>query len=189
METGINLRPLVLLALLFLTIQGALLWHMGHPLVSVSGEVDLWHGIVKSAENSQQVSDWYTFSHIIHGFIFYCVLRFLFPKLNPGVRLLMALGIEVAWEVIENTPWLVEHYRKQALAMGYSGDSILNSVSDTIAMIIGFVIAWRMPILITIAVALFLEGTVAYSIHDNLTLNILNFIHQFDFIREWQSGS
>lgn len=110
----------------------------------------------------------------------------LFPTLHPGVRILLALGIEVAWEIAENTPWLIEHYRQQALARGYSGDSIINSLSDSLAMLLGFVVAWRVPIIITILTGLALEFLVGFSIKDNLTLNIVNLIHQFDFINEWQ---
>jgi hypothetical protein len=189
MDSSLNKRAVFFLFLILLAIQGVALYVMGQPLTSESGVVELWHGIVKSPENSQQISDWYTYSHIIHGFLFYLVFSLLFPKLHPAIRLLFALGLEVAWEITENTPWLINHYRQQALAMGYEGDTILNSISDSLAMVIGFVIAWRVPVVITILVALALEFGVAYSIHDNLFLNVLNLIHQFDLIREWQSGS
>ena len=149
----------------------------------------LWEGVVLSSGNSQHLIDWYTFSHIIHGFLFYLALWLLFPRLPIAARLLLALGIEVGWEIIENTPWLIEHYREQALAQGYTGDSIINSVSDSVAMIVGFFLAWRLPILATVAIGMGLELFVGAMIRDNLTLNILNFFHQFEFISRWQSGS
>ena len=188
MDSSINTRLIAYLVILFLVTQGAVLYFMGQPLQSQSGIIEIWHGIVKSPENSQQLSDWYTYSHVIHGFIFYLFFSLLFPKLHPAIRLLCALGVEMAWEITENTPWLINHYRQQALAMGYSGDTVLNSLADSIAMIVGYIIAWRSPIFITILLALALEIGVAYSIHDNLTLNILNFFYQFDFIRSWQSS-
>ena len=188
MDSSINTRAIVLAILLLLSLQGVVLYAMGQPLQSESGVIALWHGVVKSPENSQQISDWYTYSHIIHGFIFYLIFSLLFPKMHPLIRLLFALGVEMAWEITENTPWLIDHYRKQALAMGYSGDSVLNSISDSAAMLLGYLIAWRMPIIVTLCIALALEFGVAYSIHDNLTLNILNLVHQFDFIRAWQAS-
>jgi hypothetical protein len=169
-------------------VQAATLFFMGQPLLSASGAIHLFENSVLSPEMSQQISDWYTYSHVIHGFLFYLLLWFFFPKLHPAVRLLLALGIEIAWEITENTQWLIHHYREQALAVGYSGDSVLNSVCDSLAMMIGYLIAWRVPIVLTVVLGLALELFVAYSIHDNLTLNILGFIHHFDFINRWQSG-
>lgn len=173
-----------LLALQF----GVLLW-FGQPLIFEGGFVKLWEGVVQGSGNSQHLSDWYTFSHIIHGFIFYWVLTLVAPKLSVVSRLVIALGVEVGWEVLENTPMVINHYREQALAQGYMGDSILNSVSDSVAMMLGFLWAARMPVWSTILAALGLELFVGYAIRDNLTLNIMNLIHQFDFIKNWQSRS
>lgn len=105
-----------------------------------------------------------------------------------ATRLLLATGVEVGWELVENTPWVINAYREQALAQGYNGDSVLNSVFDTLFMVLGFGMARILPAWVTVAVALALEGWVLYSIRDNLTLNILNFLYQFDFIARWQSG-
>jgi hypothetical protein len=142
-----------------------------------------------SAGNSQHVSDWYTFSHLIHGLLFYWLLGLLFPRLPMLARLGIAVGVEVGWEIIENTPWLIDHYRQQALAQGYTGDSILNSLSDTAAMLLGFVLAWRLPVWASITLAVGLEGVSLYFIRDGLTLNILNLLHHFDTIDAWQSGA
>ena len=111
-----------------------------------------------------------------------------FPRSPVSFRLLLAMGVEIGWEVLENTPWVINHYREQALAVGYTGDSILNSLCDTVSMILGFFFAWRYPIVLTIAIGIFLELFVAYEVRDNLTLNVLNLLYQFDFIHDWQSG-
>ena len=169
-----------------LAIQFGVLFWLGQPLISASGEVKLWHGVVLSDGNSQHLTDWYTPSHIIHGILFYALLTFFAPKLSLRKRFLIALGIEVFWELLENTPWLIDHYRQQALAQGYIGDSIVNSMMDTVAMILGFIIARKSPILFSIALVLALELWVGYFIHDNLVLNILNFIYPIDAISEWQ---
>ena len=121
-----------------IAIQVIVLHLFGQPSVSTSGHLTLFAGDVHSAENSQQFSDWYTFSHIIHGFLFYLALWFFFPRMSFLARLALAVGIEVAWEIAENTPTVINHYREQALALGYTGDSILNSLSDTLAMAAGF---------------------------------------------------
>lgn len=166
--------------------QAIVLYWFGQPIICACGYVKLWEGNILSSGMSQHLTDWYTFSHIIHGFIFYTVLRYLFPRTSVVQRLLMSMGIEIAWEIAENTPMVIHHYRQQALAAGYSGDSILNSLSDTCSMLVGFVFAWRMPILVTIGIALSFEFGVAYAIRDNLTLNVINLIYPFKFIHHWQ---
>jgi len=173
--------------ILLLVQFGALYW-FNQPLICECGNIKFWHGIVLDSENSQHLTDWYTFSHIIHGILFYALLWLVTPRLSHGKRFLIALGIEVAWEINENTPWLIEHYRQQALAQGYTGDSIINSISDTIAMIFGYIVARKSPVYFSIALILALEIGVGLTIRDNLTLNILNFLYPMDAITQWQLG-
>lgn len=175
-------------ALALLAIQGAALLLMGHPFTCTCGSLKFWQDVVASPENSQQLSDWYSFSHIIHGLLFYLLLWAIFPKMPVGWRLLIALGIEVTWEIIENTPMVVNHYRAQALAQGYTGDSVVNSLSDTLAAALGFVLAWKWPIFIVIGLAVGLELFTAYMIRDGLVLNVVQFIHPLPFIWQWQAG-
>lgn len=172
-----------------LTAQTLTLHFFGQPLLSKTHALMLWAGDVASVENSQQLTDWYTFSHIIHGFLFYLALWYFFPRLTIWQRLAIAVGIEVAWEIAENTPMVINHYREQALAQGYFGDSIINSLSDTCAMMAGFLFAWRMPIFFTIALGIFFELWVGYSIHDNLTLNVVGLFWTPEFITKWQTGA
>lgn len=103
-------------------------------------------------------------------------------------RLVLALGIEVGWEIAENTPYVINLYRQQALSLGYVGDSVINSVSDSIAMILGYVLAWRVSVWSVVILVLAMELIVGYLIHDNLTLNVLNFIYQFEAVQQWQSA-
>ena len=168
--------------------QALVLFIFGQPAICECGYLKVWEGVVLSAGNSQHLSDWYTFSHIIHGFLFYLGLWYFFPRMSFAWRLALAVGIEAAWEIVENTPMVIAHYREQALAQGYTGDSILNSISDTLAMIGGFLMARKLPVWSIIAVALFLELYVGYEIRDNFTLNIINLLHHFEFIATWQSG-
>lgn len=166
--------------------QAVVLWWLGQPALCACG-FKLWEGVVYSAGNSQQLADWYTFSHIIHGFIFYFIAWLFFPRWSVWQRLLLALGLEVGWEIIENTPWAISHYRDQILARDYNGDSIINSLSDTVAMIAGFALARRLPVRAVIALALAFELFTGFLIRDNLSLNVLNFLYPFDAVTEWQS--
>lgn len=177
-----------LVALVLLGVQALILHTFGQPWMSASGHIRLWVGEVFSADNSQQLTDWYTFSHIIHGFLFYWALRYLFPRVPVPARLLMAMGVEIGWELLENSPIIIERYRETALAAGYFGDSILNSVSDTCAMMIGFLLAWRMPAALLISFALLFELVAGFMIRDNLTLNVINLIHPFPALQVWQQG-
>ena len=182
------MKRILLGAGLLVALQALLLFLLGQPSICECGYVKAWEGVVLSSGNSQHLTDWYTFSHVIHGFLFYLALWFFFPRMPVSMCLLLALGAEAAWEVFENTPMVIEHYRQQALAQGYVGDSILNSVSDTLAMALGFLMALRWPVWTVILIAIGMEVFVGYSIRDNLVLNIVGFFHQFDFITEWQNG-
>lgn len=171
-----------------IVLQALTLFLFGQPLVCECGHISLWAGDVFSSENSQQLSDWYSFSHVIHGFIFYFFATLVFKRVPWQARLLMAVGLEVGWEILENTPMIINHYREQALAQGYTGDSIINSLSDTMMMLFGFILAWRLPTWSIIILGIAMEVFVGFLIHDNLTLNTLNLFYQFDFIKEWQAG-
>jgi hypothetical protein len=185
-----HISKIVLLGLAaLLVVQALTLLFFGQPAICECGYTKLWESVVESSGNSQHLTDWYTFSHIIHGFIFYAVLWYFLPRLSFAQRLVLALGVEVAWEVLENTPYVINLYRQQALAQGYTGDSILNSVSDSLAMIAGFVLARKLPVWSIVGLALVMELSVGYLIRDNLSLNILNFIYVPESLKAWQGGA
>ena len=143
--------------------QALVLHLMGRVWICSCGTVRLWVGDIRSSELSQQIFDWYTPSHIVHGILFYGLLRLLLPRTPVLARLAIAVGIEVAWEIAENTPWVIEAYRKQALAAGYTGDSILNSLLDTVAMMSGFTLARLLPWKATVALLLALRSALQLS--------------------------
>ena len=169
-------------------VQALTLHLMGRVWICSCGTVRLWVGDMHSSELSQQVLDWYTPSHIIHGFIFYGVLWLVARRLPVGVRLVLASIVESAWEVIENTPWIINRYREGTISLDYYGDSVINSAFDILFMVAGFLLASRLPVWLTIAVTLALELYVGWMIRDNLTLNVIMLLWPLQAIRTWQAG-
>lgn len=182
-----RLRPyLPTLALGLLAV--AILLAMGRPPICTCGTVKLWVSSSSSPETSQMLADWYSASHLVHGFLFYGALWLAFRSWPVERRLAIALIIEASWEIAENSPWIIDRYRSATAAVGYSGDSVLNSASDMAMMVIGFLLARRLPLWGALAAIALLELVPLFVIRDNLTLNIIMLLHPSEAIKAWQAA-
>lgn len=170
-----------------LVASAAYLLAVGRPPICACGTVELWHGAVDGG-NSQHLSDWYSPSHLIHGFLFYALGWWLLRSRSVGERLIAATLIEAAWEIAENSPFVIDRYRTATIALGYTGDSVLNSVSDIGFMMLGFALARKLPPWASIAICIGFELLTLAVIRDNLTLNVLMLLWPIEAIKSWQGG-
>ena len=177
------LAPLLLVVLAI-----AILLAMGRPPICTCGTVKPWVSSAASPETSQMLADWYSASHLIHGFLFFGLLWLVARRVPITWRLCIAILIEASWEIAENSPWIIDRYRSATAAVGYSGDSVLNSTSDIVMMILGFLAARRLPLWASVTIIVVLELIPLFVIRDNLTLNIIMLLHPSDAIKAWQAG-
>lgn len=180
-------RRTAVFAFLIIAAAAAIELAMGRHPICTCGTIELWVGRRDSPKTSQMLADWYSPSHIVHGLLFYALLWRLMKRSPLSLRFLIALIAEVSWEVIENSPMVIERYRQTAAALGYSGDSVLNSVSDMLMMCVGFLAARKLPVWGSVLLLIGLEVVPLLVIRDNLTLNIWNLLAPNSAIQAWQA--
>lgn len=182
----IGLRHWAIVVAILVAMAG-ILWSAGRNPICTCGYVEFWHGALDSG-NSQHIADWYMPSHFIHGLLFYGFGWLVLRSRPPGERLILAVVIEAAWEVLENSPLIIDRYREATIALGYTGDSIINSVADVAWMALGFAVARRVPVWFTVALGIALELLALWAIRDNLTLNVLMLVSPIEAVKQWQSA-
>lgn len=179
-------RAWLLTMLIFAAVAAALL-AMGRNPICTCGTVELWVGERDSPKTSQMIADWYSLSHLVHGLLFYAILWLLARRWPVERRFLTALLLEAAWEVTENTPFVIDRYRATTAALGYTGDSIINSLSDISMMALGFLLARKLPVRAALLLVLALEVIPLFTIRDNLTLNVWQLIAPSKALQAWQA--
>jgi len=179
----------LLICLGIVAAAAGVLYAMGRIPMCKCGTIKLWYGGRGDSKMSQHLTDWYTYSHILHGIIFYWLLSIVARgRLSIAARMVIAMGIEAGWEIFENTPLIINRYRAQTVSRDYFGDSIVNSVGDMLAMLVGFLLAARLPAWVTVFLLIATEVLLLALIRDNLTLNVIMLVHPVEWIRQWQSG-
>lgn len=171
-----------------LALQASALHLMGRLSICGCGYVKLWEGDPFGPGNSQHLTDWYSFSHLLHGIWLYFFLWLVLKHLPIGARLSLAVVLEAAWEILENSPFIIERYRAGTISVSYYGDTIVNSLSDTLAAIAGFLLAAWLPPIATILAVIAIEAGMAFAIRDNLALNIVMLVHEVPWIKAWQAA-
>jgi hypothetical protein len=182
-------RRATLAVFAILVAAAAILLAMGRNPICTCGMIDLWVGARDSPKTSQMLADWYSLSHVVHGLIFYALLWLIARRWPAGWRFVIALLAEAGWEVIENTPLVIDRYRATTAALGYTGDSVINSLSDILMMALGFFAARKLPVWASIVLLLALELVPLLVIRDNLTLNILTLLRPSKAVQAWQAGA
>ena len=188
---GVHFRQntwIIIAVIAILAVTAAVELWMGRLPLGPDGRFGLWEGNIWSSEQSQRFADPYTFSHVIHGMLFYAFLWLVAPQLPVRHRLVCALALEGAWELLENSPLIINRYRETTIALGYVGDSVFNSLSDIFFAGLGFLFTWRARIWLTIAAIVTMEVGTALTVRDNLTLNIIMLVHPVDAIKAWQTA-
>lgn len=158
----------------------------GRLWICACGRLLIWVGQVCSSDNSQHILDPYSFTHVLHGFLFFWLITWLVPRLKAGPQLSLAVAVEALWEVFENTNFIIERYRTATAALGYNGDTVVNSLGDILCCVLGFLIARRLGFRRSLIAFVALEFVLILWIRDSLLLEILMLVAPVDVIRNWQ---
>ena len=177
-----------LIATIIIAVAASIELAMGRHPVCTCGTIDLWVGARDSPKTSQMLTDWYSLSHVVHGLLFYALIWLIARRWPIERRFLIALFVEASWEVIENTPWIIDRYRATTAALGYSGDSVINSMSDILMMAFGFLLARKIPVWASVLLLVALEVIPLFVIRDNLTLNVWALLAPNKALQAWQAG-
>jgi Protein of unknown function (DUF2585) len=152
------------------------------------GDVSPWSGGIHSPHTSQHVADPYSFTHFLHGLLFYALFRYVAGRLRWDARFVLAIALECLWEVVENSGTVIDRYRRATIALGYEGDSVINSLGDVASCGLGFQVAGRLPVKWSMALLFVIELALLIAYRDNLTLNVIMLVYPFEAVKSWQMG-
>lgn len=186
-ELWYRYRAIVAAAFTILLVTACIELLLGRSFFGPDGRFGWWSGDIWASDNSQRVADAYSFSHIIHGVLFYALLHLCARRLSVRSRFVIALVLEAVWEVLENSPLIIDRYREVTIALGYVGDSILNSLSDILMVVVGFGVAYAYRVWVSVVLVIVLELGCLWWVRDNLTLNIVMLVYPQESIKQWQS--
>ena len=171
---------IVLLMIVLLRAQGRL-------FLCACGQFEIWTSDTCSSDNSQQLFDPYSFTHVLHGVLFFWLIALAFRRMARGRQLLLALLLEAAWEVFENSSFVIDRYRTATAALGYQGDTVVNSIGDLICALVGFLIARQLGVRRSLILFVFVELILILWIRDSLLLQILMLVRPVEAIKAWQA--
>ena len=169
----------LVLTVLLLRSEGRIWW-------CACGRLNFWDGDIWSAHNSQHVFDPYSFTHVLHGLLLFWLLAWVFKRMALKWQVTLAILLEAVWEVLENSPFIIQRYREATIGQGYTGDSIVNSLSDVLCCAAGVLLARKLGFRLALALFVIVELALAWIVRDNLTLNILMLIFPIDTVKQWQ---
>jgi hypothetical protein len=188
-ETNAVFRPLSWLVLSFV-VGITVIWlrSQGRRWWCRIGDLSPWSGGIHSPHTSQHVADPYSFTHFLHGLLFYALFRYLAGRLRWDTRFVLAIALECLWEVVENSGMVIDRYRRATIALGYEGDGVINSLGDVASCGLGFLVAGRLPVRWSIALFLAVEVALLITYRDNLLLNVIMLVYPFEAVKSWQMG-
>ena len=189
MKRSLGIRaPHVVVWLALLAVVAATLHAIGRPWWCKAGDLALWSNDVLTRHNSQHLADPYTVTHVLHGIALYGLLWLLLRRrVAPVFRLTVGVLVEAAWEIVENTDFVIDRYRAATISLDYYGDSVANSLGDNIAFVAGYVIAAMIPWWVSAMAFFVVDGLLVLWIRDSLLLNVLMLVHPVDAVKSWQS--
>ena len=177
----------IVVACVIVLLMSVLLRAQGRLLICACGQVQIWTSDTCSSNNSQHLFDPYSFTHVLHGILFFWLIALAFRRMAPGRQLLLALSLEAAWEVFENSRVVIERYRTATAALGYQGDTVVNSIGDLLCALLGFLIARQLGVRWSLILFLLVELILVLWIHDSLLLQMLMLMRPVEAIKLWQA--
>lgn len=182
-----SFRPLAAITVLLVAVV-VYLEFAGRSWLAPDNRLFFWYGEANGPGTSQHLLDPYSFTHFLHGVAFCWLIMLAGKKLSHLWQLACAVALEGGWEMLENSEVIIRRYREATIALGYNGDSIINSLSDIFVCSLGFIVAKKLGFRKSLALFVVVELFLLFWIRDNLILNVIMLIYPVEAIKAWQAG-